>query len=94
MIEPVGAGGRGRVADGARVAVSGIVSRVAVGGTVGVTGVAVKVRVTVGVDVAGRVGVLDGIGVGGIGVDVGVGGAPHAIAKLAIIARKNRIRIL
>jgi hypothetical protein len=38
--------------------------------------------------------VLDGIGVGGTGVDVGVGGAPHAIAKLAIIARKNRIRIL
>jgi hypothetical protein len=27
-------------------------------------------------------------------VGVGVGGVPHAIAILAIIARKNRIRIL
>jgi hypothetical protein len=46
-MEPVGAGGRGRVGVGGRVGVSRIVIRVDVGGTVGVTGIGVNVRVSV-----------------------------------------------
>ena len=74
---------------------SGMTMRVAVGGGfVAVGGSGVNVRDAVGTAVGGRVGVLDGMGVGGTGVGVGVGGAPHAIAILAKAASVSQRKII